>query len=193
MHLHEFESQFDTVILQRGKTYYQNGHISSLEQTDTGWTAIVEGNNDYVVTLHLAGNGKIITSHCNCPMKANCKHLVAVFYALLDKQSNPITPPQPEDIISVTRHKLEPVVRHAEGAIYLDSTAVKRYFTLADEIMQHANQYAADGDKVNAVLLCKLLLEKLPQLQPCMYKLDKDILAVKNKATMMLDFYATLI
>ena len=34
---------FRTHILERGLNYYEEGYVTSLEQTSTGYTAVVEG------------------------------------------------------------------------------------------------------------------------------------------------------
>ena len=44
---------FRTHILERGLNYYEEGYVTSLEQTSTGYTAVVEGTEDYDVEIEI--------------------------------------------------------------------------------------------------------------------------------------------
>lgn len=85
--LKNFEQYVSQTIVQRGLSYYKNGHVHEPEEITRGvYEATVEGTEDYTVRLTIE-NG-IITKHtCDCPydMGAVCKHLVAVIFYL--KQS----------------------------------------------------------------------------------------------------------
>lgn len=81
---------FDTKILKRGKNYYHDGAVLSIEKVaDNEYTADVEGSEIYEVTMEINKDGEIYDINCDCPydMGEYCKHEAAVLYALRDKNS----------------------------------------------------------------------------------------------------------
>lgn len=88
MTLQDFEQHIDKTILQRGRQYFEDGHVGSLEQINGEWVAGVAGSDDYAVTVTLDRNGRITETECDCPYDWGnyCKHQVAVFYALREGQ-----------------------------------------------------------------------------------------------------------
>lgn len=90
MNLKNFEEYFDTKILKRGKNYYYDGAVLSIEKVaDNEYTADVEGSEIYEVTMEMNKDGEIYDINCDCPydMGEYCKHEAAVLYALRDKNS----------------------------------------------------------------------------------------------------------
>lgn len=85
--IQNFDSQIDSVMLKRGKSYYDNGFVTSIEETgDNTWTAEVEGSETYNVEVVLKKGSKINTYSCDCPYDDGiCKHAVAVFFVLRDE------------------------------------------------------------------------------------------------------------
>lgn len=51
--LKPWEYLFKTHILARGWDYYENGAVSSLKKTETGYKATVEGSYDYEVEVDM--------------------------------------------------------------------------------------------------------------------------------------------
>ncbi|MDE7363327.1 MAG: SWIM zinc finger family protein [Ruminococcus sp.] len=85
MNLKNFEEYFDRAILQRGKNYYKNGAVLSIEKiSENEYTAEVDGSELYDVTVEMDDHGNIYDVSCDCPydMGAYCKHEAAVLYAL---------------------------------------------------------------------------------------------------------------
>ena len=75
---------FRTHILERGKIYYYEGAVTQLEKTDDGYSAIVEGSEDYEVEIVTDGQ-RIMDMFCSCPYAAEgnyCKHMAAVLYQI---------------------------------------------------------------------------------------------------------------
>lgn len=75
-----FEQYIDKTILDRGLTYFKNGHVTSVEELSPGeFEAIVEGTEDYTVNLTILKNN-ITGCSCTCPYdyRSACKHIVAV-------------------------------------------------------------------------------------------------------------------
>ena len=86
--LDNFEQYIDNTILQRGYSYFKNGHVRELEEITPGkFQAIVEGTEDYTVSLRIRDG--VITEHiCDCPydMGPICKHVVAVIFELQQEE-----------------------------------------------------------------------------------------------------------
>ncbi|MCL2388403.1 MAG: SWIM zinc finger family protein [Defluviitaleaceae bacterium] len=91
MNLKDFESHVDSKILERGKSYYRSGHIVALEFDGDEWVAEVDGSEEYTVTVNLSDEGLILNTYCDCPYDWGdyCKHQVAVFFALREKEQQP--------------------------------------------------------------------------------------------------------
>jgi len=71
-------------ILERGRIYYKSGAVTDINKTDTGYSAVVEGTEDYDVEIELDGE-KISELCCSCPYAEDgnyCKHMAAVLYYL---------------------------------------------------------------------------------------------------------------
>ncbi len=81
--LDNFEESVNREILNRGRQYFINQSVLSLEEVaDNHWQAEVEGTEIYTVDIHLRGR-EITQYSCNCPYEGLiCKHVVSVFFAL---------------------------------------------------------------------------------------------------------------
>ena len=87
-----FETQTDRTILQRGKQYYNEGNVTSIEETGEGtWMAEVEGSELYEVEVVLNKMGGVREASCDCPYNDDdiCKHVIAVLYAIREEQKKP--------------------------------------------------------------------------------------------------------
>lgn len=75
---------FQPHILERGRTYFDEGRVSELERTEDGYAAIVTGTEEYEVEILLAGDS-IEDMLCDCPYAEDgtaCKHMAAVLFAV---------------------------------------------------------------------------------------------------------------
>ncbi|MBR5982481.1 MAG: hypothetical protein IK025_02000 [Bacteroidales bacterium] len=86
--LDRFEQVVDEKILERGLSYYRNGHVGEIEEiAPNTYEAIVEGTEDYTVELTIKNS--VVTEHsCDCPydMGPVCKHVTAVIFKLLEDE-----------------------------------------------------------------------------------------------------------
>jgi len=84
--LSNFENIVPSVILMRGKDYYNDNAVRILKEISTGeWEATVEGTEEYSVEISLEGN-EIESWFCDCPYDGViCKHVVAVLYTILNE------------------------------------------------------------------------------------------------------------
>ncbi|MGE7675199.1 SWIM zinc finger family protein [Lysinibacillus sp. NPDC094403] len=90
MNINTFEKQFKKVIVQRGYDYYVNNHVIDIMQIDnSNWRAEVEGTEPYTVDVAIKSNGDITYANCDCPYDDDCKHIVAVLYAIQEQFNNP--------------------------------------------------------------------------------------------------------
>jgi uncharacterized Zn finger protein len=103
MNLDDFEWFLDKKILKRGRSYYEEGRIVSLEQIGDVWKAAVQGGKLYSGKVGVSEDGVRWRSECDCPYGKEiddppwinsdrdipesryCKHQAAVLYALRDK------------------------------------------------------------------------------------------------------------
>ncbi len=73
-------------IIRRGERYFQQGAVHLDEVRPDLVTATVTDRRRYFVTLE--ENGRELITSCTCPFSwgGECKHVIAVLFALLDKQ-----------------------------------------------------------------------------------------------------------
>lgn len=78
-----WKDEFTPHVLFRGKRYYEDGRVSKIVQYGDKITAHVDGTEDYYVEIELPG-GVPNSWLCTCPyaMKAPCKHMAALMFAI---------------------------------------------------------------------------------------------------------------
>lgn len=90
MNLNNFEMYMDKVIVERGKDYFDQGHVEKIEEThENHFTAYIAGTDNYTVEVVINDEADIINSYCDCPYDWGdyCKHEAAAFYALREKEN----------------------------------------------------------------------------------------------------------
>ncbi len=78
---------FDEIITERGKTYFDKNRVTELEETSPGeFVATVKGSEDYTVTVTLSDD-RCADYSCDCPYwnAPYCKHTVAVLFAIQNR------------------------------------------------------------------------------------------------------------
>ena len=76
------KSLFHKRILERGEDYYEEGFVSEVSKSDSGYHAFVDGSDMYEVEIKLDGD-RIFDMSCDCPFADGgkyCKHMAAVLY-----------------------------------------------------------------------------------------------------------------
>lgn len=112
--LKPWEYLFKTHILARGRDYYENGAVASLEKTETGYQATVEGTYDYEVEVEIHDN-EVVELFCDCPYAEDgnyCKHMAAVLYKIEEK-STQMTSEVREDSTDI-KTELENVIKNID-------------------------------------------------------------------------------
>ncbi|MBC8003883.1 MAG: SWIM zinc finger family protein [Verrucomicrobia bacterium] len=127
MDLKEFKSMTDPMVWQRGKSYFEKGAVSDLENDENGrWEAIVSGNDDYEVSVVIQF-GHVQQWECDCPYGGSiCKHVVATVMAIQDGKKNKSI----DDQKNVSKSK--------NFTQLVDSVS-------ADELRQFVKQHAAES------------------------------------------------
>ena len=103
-----WKAWFDSKILERGKDYFRGGAVQELEIDEEEISAVVEGTDEYQVTISLSDGG-IDEMDCSCPYAEEhecCKHMAAVLYAYEDALKNRKGKTQPDKNEKLTREKL---------------------------------------------------------------------------------------
>jgi hypothetical protein len=107
MKLLNFEGYIDDVILERGKNYFQHGHVEKISQASQNQFSVeVEGTESYTVEIFFNETGEIVNTFCDCPYDLGpyCKHQIAAFFALrneLDGRMKLPTAEKKPDIITI--------------------------------------------------------------------------------------------
>ena len=84
MQIESWKNWFQPHILERGRAYFEEDRVSVLERTEDGYTATVEGTEEYEVEILLDGDS-IEDMICDCPYAEDgnaCKHMAAVLFAV---------------------------------------------------------------------------------------------------------------
>ena len=80
----KWKNLFNKRILERGEDYYEEGLVSDVKKTSSGYRALVEGSDMYEVEIEMT-EGEIYDMSCDCPFAdggSYCKHMAAVLYYL---------------------------------------------------------------------------------------------------------------
>ena len=79
----DWADQFTDGMLKRGYDYFYKKKIKKLYQEPYGIAAVVEGSEDYHVTIDLKDK-QVTGMYCDCPYANkghHCKHMAAVLLA----------------------------------------------------------------------------------------------------------------
>lgn len=82
--MENFEMEMDSIILERGRAYFEQGHVEYIKKVDdTHYIVTVVGSDEYCVDIYIDKDGSI-SSSCDCPYDWGdyCKHEVAAFFAV---------------------------------------------------------------------------------------------------------------
>lgn len=87
---------FQKHILERGYDYFETGSVLSLEKTENGYRAEVEGTEFYEVEIEME-RGEVTDMFCSCPYAEDgnyCKHEAAVLFLIEGDFDNSRTDPK---------------------------------------------------------------------------------------------------
>ncbi|ASA25215.1 SWIM zinc finger family protein [Paenibacillus donghaensis] len=81
---------FDDLTLKRGFQYYKQRRVRTMRSNEfgpPGLKAIVEGREDYVVSVDLTD---LRLGRCNCPVGGPCKHMAALLMCYAEQQNRSV-------------------------------------------------------------------------------------------------------
>lgn len=110
----DFESYIKDHILDRGLTYYLEDRVKLISKEKNHVIATVRGQRTYQVVIDFVDEEMVEQVACNCPYDQGgyCKHIAAVFYALMDL----------DDSIEFKDHTVHPDSNEAYHESLIDST-----------------------------------------------------------------------
>lgn len=80
--------EFSDLTIKRGFQYFKQGLVHPVPIDNPGIIeAIVEGSEHYRVALKLQ---RLSESHCTCPVKSHCKHMIAVLLDVVAKSGRSV-------------------------------------------------------------------------------------------------------
>jgi hypothetical protein len=74
-------------VIERGKKYYEEGHVTFLEKIDNKYVALVSGDKPYLVIIEEIDEDFTLI-RCTCPCEYYCKHEYATLLAIKEKKFN---------------------------------------------------------------------------------------------------------
>lgn len=100
--LNDVRSAFSATTFERGLLYFKKRHVTHLATEQIENEIVIQattagsGNAIYGQTVLLEGSGSslVIDGDCSCPVGYNCKHVVAVCLAYIEKPGAAPAPPQ---------------------------------------------------------------------------------------------------
>ena len=96
---------FQKHILERGYDYFETGSVLSLEKTENGYRAEVEGTEFYEVEIEME-RGEVTDMFCSCPYAEDgnyCKHEAAVLFLIEGDFDNSRTDPKACSVLILRR------------------------------------------------------------------------------------------
>lgn len=155
--LKNFERWINPTILQRGKKYYKDGAVLSIEEDEGDWTAEVEGSDCYQVTVTILAGEEIGDYYCDCPYDGDtCKHIAAVLFTIREEIENLIEVPQSQKKVNHFESLLSKInideyrafVKHFAGKNKDFKTAFELFFADKDDMVNIGEKYAELVEKV---------------------------------------------
>ena len=158
--LKPWEYLFKTHILSRGWDYYENGAVSSLKKTETGYKATVEGSYDYEVEVEIYDN-EVVDMFCDCPYAEDgnyCKHMAAVLYEIEEKSAQMTSevrenPAETEINEYRTKFRHFSAIRELEVKEYLDRKEYDKAIEVLEESKKLDKEYAGLVSKYSEQLI----------------------------------------
>lgn len=149
MNLDDFENHLPKMIVARGREYFFEHRVKSLEEKcPNEYAATVIGNDDYTVELTVNDDGSIVEVACDCPYTGgdHCKHMTAVFFALHERR------------YQHTSAASRPISKLAQNELSLSSSEqqLRQYLAslesenLIELLLTFAEEYPGIGDRLKA-------------------------------------------
>lgn len=157
--LQNFDKQVNPTILQRGKQYYNNENVTSIEETGNGiWSAEVEGTEIYQVEVTVKANDEISDYSCDCLYDGGiCKHVVAVLFTVQSEIKNARGKPKKDEKKDVFETLLQSVTNNDYQNFIRYYAAKNKNFKTEFELFFADRDSRIDVEKKYSELLQKLI------------------------------------
>ncbi|AOZ92630.1 SWIM zinc finger family protein [Paenibacillus crassostreae] len=175
---------FNDLTIKRGFQYFKQGRVHSFTMSGPDHIeAVVEGTEDYSIKINIES---FSANHCNCPVTANCKHIIAVLleYANLQDRSvhalvnahsaamfKQVTKPSPHtaanrSIIQTPLQKAEASAKLKEQASHLSTKPISEWYELFEQCITPLGMKIPNGQYAQNALASIYTIK--PQLSPVM-------------------------
>lgn len=163
----EWKNEFTSLILMRGKKYFEEGHVQRIQQCGDTYIAAVTGTEEYEVEITVSEDG-IEEMICTCPytQRDNCKHMAAVLFALESGNVAVEELPPP---------KQPPIVPH----VPMEIPWLEAIDHLPEDVVRKELLKLADRDERLKNRLAVLYLGKLPEGQLQNWQADLQEIAAE--------------
>ena len=96
--LDNFEQAVEPTIVQRGRMYFRSGSVIKCTDDDGEVNAVVQGSEQYKVSMVVDDDGVVHEHRCSCPYYWGefCKHEVAVLYYVRARRKSKAKSSRPE-------------------------------------------------------------------------------------------------
>ncbi|MDF1758066.1 MAG: DEAD/DEAH box helicase [Legionellaceae bacterium] len=160
--LSKIESEFSPDVIANGQQYYSRGHVLSIRLSDGLLRARVKGSSGQIYNIHIdlkswPGNA----GRCDCKDKVKCKHAVACFFALQDKEKLSIIKPTFIHKMDSLKEE-ESIVLPSDEVIHADSLSWYSDFTeQGNDFFAYQLGILIDEKPISIVPLVVNLLQRL--------------------------------
>ena len=163
----DWNESFTSLILMRGKKYFEEGRVCRIQHSNTTYFACVKGTEYYEVEITVE-EGNVTEMFCNCPYAEtdNCKHMAAVLCAL-ETENVEIEELPPATMPTIVSH------------IPLEMPWIEAIDNLPEETVRKELLKRADREAWLRERLAVLYLGKLPEGKLQNWKADLQDIALR--------------
>ena len=140
----QWQHLFPKRILDRGSGYYKAGRVHDLTETGSGYTALVQGSEEYRVEITVKDNN-VRSMTCTCPYSEDgprCKHMAAVLYAIKAEELEELKAGRPDILAEKVIYPFAPA---AEGEYrYFDIAKMTAPYTIYEKTWLEAQAMVED-------------------------------------------------
>lgn len=142
MRITNFASHIGQVIYRRGLNYWKEGRVLNVKEKNGCYSATVQGTHNYTTTVQLDGD-EIVSTSCNCPYGADCKHIAALLCEIRERRiGTKKTALQVEDIVPEEQIAFQGLELTEKELFFLCYLA---YFSYINEIPYLSGQISVSG------------------------------------------------
>ncbi|MGQ0604474.1 MAG: SWIM zinc finger family protein, partial [Anaerolineales bacterium] len=100
----QIKSWLGATYAQRGKSYFNGGHVTHMRWQGETLTGRVQGSERSPYRVAVMFDGRQLESDCSCPIGGHCKHVAALLYAAMSNPTRRKKGPTLEDRLKKLAH-----------------------------------------------------------------------------------------